>query len=140
MSRSERILGCVLRNLRNRGITEDKATDEEIYGELTVAQNTVISNTQPSIIIKIVLEKDKVEYSLVEKLEGSPAIEKRNIISVKVAKYKDLPKVTFDIVNNVEFANSLSLFQEKGLPRIGTIINDKLRVRPCCFTFARASF
>jgi len=130
MSRSGRILGRVLRNLRNRGIPESRVLDEEIYGELTAAQNTIISNTQPSIIIKIILEKDKEDYSLIEKLEGDTAIEKKNIISVKVAKYKDYPSITFDIVNNVEFVNSLTIFPEKGLPRIGTIINDKLKVRP----------
>ena len=130
MSRSERILGRVLRNLRNRGIPEGRVLDEEIYGELTSAQNAIISNTQPSIIIEIDLKKNQEDYFLLEKLAGNTTIEKKNIISVKVAKYKDNPNIIFDILNNIEFANSLTIFPEKGLPRIGTIINDKLRVRP----------
>lgn len=132
MSRSKVLLGRVLRNLKRYGLKENETLDDEIYGELNIAQNHIISHIQPSSLIKITLETNKEYYPLVSNTVGNPPITKSNIISIKIVSLPPELEGTFDVVSNVEFVDAIveKRVLPTGKPSVGTIIDGQLRVRP----------
>jgi len=64
VSRSTKLLGRVLRNLKKYGQCENEALDEEIYGELTSGQDNIISSTEPDRILTLTFREGQEYYPL----------------------------------------------------------------------------
>lgn len=150
--RSEYIKGRVLRNLVNNGFSTSEVQDEEIYDELTLGQDHIISEACDDKIITITLEEDTDTYAL---STDTKTVTRKNIASVKVSKVPDTWRGPFVVIPNKEFAeivNNVNLadvdwteaFTNWGWdefdfdissikttqPLIGTIINNQLKIYP----------
>src|SRR5690606_30015454 len=87
--RTEKILSRVFRNLERNGYKIDDILDEEIYDEMQVAQDRIITEIFPDKIITITLETDVDEYPLTTDSSSTEKIlsednPKKNIASVKI--------------------------------------------------------
>lgn len=138
-NRSQNIKGRVLRNLRNYNLTTSVVLDEEIYDELTIAQDRIISDIFPDKIISITFIENEDTYPLTTDIEEP--IERQNIASVKIIKsptnsnndYDNLGffKPYFEVLSNTDFVNIVNSTNNlTGTPRIATIIENKLKVYP----------
>ena len=150
--RTEKILSRVFRNLERNGYKIDDILDEEIYDEMQVAQDRIITEIFPDKIITITLETDVDEYPLttdsssednpdkIITIEDNP---KKNIASVKIIELpsgwkgviddygnKVIP-ADFQVVTNEEFINAVNATPSlSGRPRIATIIDNQLKLYP----------
>lgn len=109
MSRTAKLLGRVLRNLKRHGVRENESLDEEIYGELTSGQDNIISSTHPDRIVTLTL-KDGIEYyplTTDSVTDPESASYKNNITSIKVVKQPQDFLYRFKVVSNIEFINIL---------------------------------
>lgn len=152
MPRSKDILSRVYRNLRRHGIKTEDLQDQEIYDELVIAQDRIISEIFPDRIITITLIEGEDTYDLTTDFvpsssgSGEATIERINIASVKVAKLpsgwgtseslRDFSNIVelprgFVVIPNLDFVNLVNNNQNlTGRPRIANIINNKLQVYP----------
>ncbi len=148
MSRSMDILSRVYRNLRKYGISHNDLQDEEVFDEMTLAQDRIISEIFPDRIITITLVEGQDTYSLTTDDIGSltPGESERiNIASVKIIKLpigwgnsglsdfniNGLSLSGFNIIPNNRFIEIVNANQERtGRPQIGHIVNNKLQVYP----------
>ncbi len=152
MPRSKDILSRVYRNLRRFGISTESLQDQEIYDEMVLAQDRIISEIFPDKIIKITLLDGEdtydltTDYILPSSGSGELLTERINIASVKVARLpqawgssfnvsdlsniSELPKGFYVIPNQSFVAYVNANPQQKGIPRIGTIIDNKIQVYP----------
>lgn len=145
MSRSQNILGKVLRNLKRHGVTESQVQNEEIYSELSAAQNNIISNSNFDKVIKLTLVNGVDTYRLstspdidnlddsmdveeiMEAVEDYVADERRlNISSVKAIKSSW--RGSFEVISNQEFAQITSLITSYSKPRVATFIDNKIKI------------
>lgn len=152
MPRSKDILSRVYRNLRRHGIKADDLQDQEIYDELVLGQDRIISEIFPDRIVTITLISGEDTYDLTTDFvpsssgSGEATIERINIASVKVAKLPTgwsasesvsdfnniirLPK-GFRVIPNLDFVNLVNANPDlTGRPKIANIINNKLQVYP----------
>ena len=92
MPRSKDILSRVYRNLRRHGIKTEDLQDQEIYDELVIAPDRIISEIFPDKIVTVTLIEGEDTYDLTtdpipsSSGSGEATIERINIASVKVAK------------------------------------------------------
>lgn len=149
MARTKNILSKIVRNLQRYAIPIDAILDQEIYDELVLAQDRIISESFTDKIITIILKDGVGSYALttnvIDPLLPEPE-ERKNIASVKISKlpvgwtssdgisdYGNIPAYPngFNIVSNEDFANIINANQSKtGRPRIATIIGGSLQVYP----------
>lgn len=144
MNRSQKILSKVYRNLKLHGIDLNNLTDQEIYDEMKSAQDIIIAETVTDKEIEITLQNGIDTYNLTAgSIEGE--ITNLNISSVKIIETpnswgnsyvsdygnKEYIKNGFDIIPNLKFFEYVNSNKgQTGRPRIGTIIDNKLKVYP----------
>lgn len=125
-NRSTNIKGRVLRNLKRHGYTVSDVTDDEIYDELSQAQNNIISEVQFRKVISITLQTDEDTYPL------TTGDGKSNIASVKLLKLPTGWRYKFSIVDNDEFIKTVNENPATSLkqPVIGTVIENSIKLFP----------
>lgn len=139
---SKKIASKVFRNLESNGIKIDDILDEEVYDELTAAQDNIISTVFPDTIISITI-KDGIDTYELSTDTINP--ERRNIASVKVVEvpqswrtpilddFGNIPVFPsgFNVIPNKEFIDFVNLTRSlTGQPSIATIIGGQLKVYP----------
>lgn len=152
MARTAKILSRVYRNLRRHGIDTNNLIDQEIFDELELGQDHIISEAFPDKIITIALIAGEDTYDLTtdpvtpSSGSGEATIERINIASIKIAKLPAgwssgssdddfssiiyIPK-GFKIVTNTDFVKLLNSNPDlTGRPRIGTVIDNKFKIYP----------
>jgi len=152
VARTANILSRVYRNLRRHEIDTNSLIDQEIFDELVLGQDHIISEAFPDKIVKVTLIDGEGTYDLttdpIESSSGSgeaPPI-KINIASVKATKLPAgwsggnlnddfssiiyMPK-GFSIITNADFVRILNSNPGlTGRPNIATIIDSKLKIYP----------
>lgn len=144
MPRSTDILSRVIKNLQKEGVNIDLILDQEIFEEMTLAQDRIISDAFPDKVITIALADGIKNYPLTT--DTSDPIIRANIASVKIAKLpngwtttegvRDYGNWTgfpngFNIIPNDLFVSAVNANQEMtGRPKIGTVIGGQLEVYP----------
>ena len=144
MSRATDILSRVFRNLEAEGKRINDILDEEIYDEMSLAQDKIISEIYPDRIIEVPMVTDLDSYDLTTDAVDE-ANKRKNIASIKVAQIpsgwtndmiQDFGNLSmlpgsFTVIDNLAFSKykeaSINL---TGQPRIGTVIGGKLLVYP----------
>lgn len=133
MLRSKKILSRIYRNLETNGININNLSDAEIYDEIKIAQDRIISDVFTDKIISITLQNGIGNYLLTT---GNLSVDEinLNIASIKIA---ELPTAwgngirTFDIIPNKEFVETVnSSSTQTGRPKIATVIGNELKVYP----------
>lgn len=143
MSRTRDILSKVYRNLKRYGIDTNDLQDQEIFDELVLAQDRIISDHFSDKIVKIIFVEGQDTYPL--STDNGETIERKNIASVKIIKLpsgwtfnstQDFGNVNmfprgFEVISNARFVDIINANPDIiGKPLVGTIINSELKVYP----------
>lgn len=129
MNRSTKLKSRVFRNLQNYDMKNSNIVDEEIYDQLTQAQDRIISDAFTDKIVTLTLVADQDTYDLTT--DDILSIERTNIASVKVMKTPSDWVYVFEVVPNKEFVDYVnSRVTGTGQPCKATIIDGKLKVYP----------
>lgn len=124
--RTNKILSKIVRNLKQLGIPYNDIMDEEIYQEMTVAQDKIIAEIYGTKNISIILREGVTNYPL---STSTGSVKESNVNSIKSIKYPEgyvillkSNKDFYDIINsNTSF--SANTF-------ICTVVNNQLHFYP----------
>lgn len=125
--RSSDILSKVVRNLKLLGMQYDTTMDEEIYREMTVAQDKIISELYPTQIISITLSEGIDKYLLTTDTANPKT--RQNINSIKIINHPVGSK--YLIKSNAEYYDAIN--NQRNIPpnvKICTVINNRLYIYP----------
>jgi len=143
MPRSTDILSRIYRNLRRHGISLNDLLDQEVFDEMMLGQDRIISEIFPDKIITIAFVEGLDTYPLTTDEED---ITRTNIASVKVVKLpagwasnsgltdfnnQAMFSKGFSVIPNDLFVETVNANPDlEGRPKIATIINNELKVYP----------
>lgn len=145
MNRTTNITGRVLRNLRRYGFTTSEIQDEEVFDELSLGQDNIISEINTDKTITITLKTGIDLYPLTTDAIVEDAVLRKNIASVKIVKLPtdwlpisndygnvNLQTRRFDVISNKEFIEFVNANQSSTIthPVIGTVIDNQLKIFP----------
>lgn len=148
MSRTKDIISRVYRNLQKEGIAMNTILDQEIFDELVLGQDRIISDAFPDQIVRVTFQTGINLYALTTDttVPDLPEKQRANVASVKIIKLpsgwstsdgiSDYGNISmfpegFSVVPTDLFIEAINANQGlTGRPRIGTIVGGKLEVYP----------